>query len=159
FTARSMQNTAFTPGTDGKTIFGMGLFNQEGRNIGKRDKMWCVPALQGNFYLGIPFGSYHPQIAADKAQFGSVTLFIAGDTRPLVTLPDVEKAIRDVFAMTREPLRIDQRYHFIPDARLLVTIPATADKLIVQKLDVDAALDKAGIDYLFANSAPFPYAV
>src|SRR5262249_57896922 len=48
----------------------------------------------------------------------------------------------------------DRRVHFIPDAKLLVTIPDTKDKLVLHRFDLDAALDKAGIDYLFVTSRP-----
>jgi hypothetical protein len=61
FTSRSMLDGRFTPGADGVNIFGLGLFNHQGQNTAKRATIWCVPALQRNFYLAVPYGTYHPQ--------------------------------------------------------------------------------------------------
>lgn len=58
----------------------------------------------------------------------------------------------------RRPVLARQRYHFIPDAQLLVTIPTNADRLVLRKLNVDEALEKSGIDFLFVASAPVPQA-
>ena len=40
----------------------------------------------------------------------------------------------------------------IPEAKLLITVPVTNDKLALHKLDVDKALEKASTDYLFVQS-------
>ena len=149
------------PGPDGKTFFGMGLYTSEGKRLtaSPANSMACIPALQGQFYLAIPAGMFHPGMPNEK-KTTNVELRIAGDSRPLLTLTDVEAAMRDIFrGGGQEPLSIEQRYHFIPDAQLLVTIPTTADRLVLRKLNLDDALEKSGIDYLFVASTPFPYAV
>src|SRR5262249_36160731 len=48
----------------------------------------------------------------------------------------------------------DKRVHLIPDAKLLVTIPSTDDKLIVRRFDLDAFLAKSPVNYLFVSSQP-----
>ena len=52
------------------------------------------------------------------------------------------------------PLSIDKRVHFFPTANLLVNIPTMRDQLVLHRLDVNAALEKAGIDYLYVTSLP-----
>jgi hypothetical protein len=148
------------PGPDGKTIFGMGLFSPELKRLGSSppNNTFCVPALTGPFYLAIPAGTFHPGIPAER-KTGGIELRLVGDNRPLLTLPEIENAMRDAFNLNRAALSIDQRYHFIPAAKLLITIPSTPDRLVLHKLDVDDALEKSGIDYLYVASTPPPFAV
>ncbi len=47
-----------------------------------------------------------------------------------------------------------KRVHFIPDAKVLVTIPQSDDRLVVRRLDPDKALEKSDLDYLFVVSRP-----
>jgi hypothetical protein len=37
---------------------------------------------------------------------------------------------------------------------VLVTIPGTNDRLVLQRFDLEEALDKLGVDYLFVTSTP-----
>lgn len=149
------------PGPDGKTVFGMGLYDAELKRLGGTPadtRMWCVPALSGPFYLAIPTVPV-PSGVPGVRSVGGVEVRIVGDSRPILTLPDVENAMGDGAEPNRGPLTIDQRYHFIPDAQLLITIPSTADRLVLHKLNLDDALERAGIDYLFVVSTPPPLAV
>src|SRR5205807_4602699 len=41
-----------------------------------------------------------------------------------------------------------------PAAHLFVTIPATIDRLILQRFDLEDALEKSGVDYLVVTSQP-----
>ena len=54
----------------------------------------------------------------------------------------------------RETMTIDKRLHFFPTANLLVNVSAARDQLILHRLDLTAALEKAGIDYLYVTSLP-----
>lgn len=154
---------AVIPGPDGKHVFGDNLYTNEGRALSKQQNggrvgQVLVPAYQGQYYLRVPHGAFHPQIPGDK-RFEAVSVHIVGDTRPLITLKDVNGSFRDIFSGNRETLAVEMRYHLIPDAQLLVTIPTEADRFEVHRFDLEAALDKSGLDYLFVNSSAFPYAV
>lgn len=48
----------------------------------------------------------------------------------------------------------EKRLHFVPSAQLLVTIPATNDRLVLRKLDVEKALKEAKTQYLYVSSLP-----
>jgi serine protease Do len=52
------------------------------------------------------------------------------------------------------PFTYDKRIHFVPSANMLVTIPATNDQVVLHKLDVDEALKKNAVEYLFVSSVP-----
>lgn len=53
----------------------------------------------------------------------------------------------------------DRRIHLLPSAGVLLTIPATNDQIVVRKLDVEAALKKSALDYLFVASVQVRRAV
>jgi ribosomal protein S27E len=152
-----------TPGPDGKHIFGMGaIHNSDGKKIAGPENdphgVVFVPAYSNPFYLKIPHGNFHPQIQQDK-RFDPVSIHCLGDNRPLVTLKEINGVFRAIFGGPADKLPIDQQYHFIPDAELIVTIPGPGDKLELHRFNVTDALEKSGIDYLFVSSTPTAYAV
>jgi hypothetical protein len=51
-------------------------------------------------------------------------------------------------------LTIDKRFHLVPAAQLLVTIPASNDRLVLRRLDLDSALNRAGGEYLLTAALP-----
>jgi hypothetical protein len=48
----------------------------------------------------------------------------------------------------------EKRFHLVPAAHLLVTIPPTNDRLVLRRLDLEAALDQLGGDYLIVAPPP-----
>jgi S1-C subfamily serine protease len=138
------------PGPDGGTIYtARGLFTQEAKPIGPADRRrepYCLPAAQGNFYLAI-------NLDRPPGQKPTVAVRLAGDERPLFTLPDVDLP-NDINGWDREPFPGDRRVYFIPDAKVLITIPTMTDKLVLHRVDVEQTLQKSGIDYLFVTSRP-----
>ncbi len=56
-------------------------------------------------------------------------------------------------------LVLNQRYHVIPSARLLVTIPTDNNRLVLRRLDIRAELDRLGIDEIVVTSAPVVTAI
>jgi WD40 repeat protein len=57
-----------------------------------------------------------------------------------MTLPQIELPT-DLGAGGPEPLSADKRVHFIPSAKVIVTIPATNDRLVLHRFDVDKVKD------------------
>jgi hypothetical protein len=151
------------PGPHGDILYtGGGLFTNEAKPLhgDKPDGRNYVPAQQGIYYLELP--PYRaprdlPRASADASVFQrGVTLYARGDTRPLVSLPEVEVPLGDVRREMTSDFTLDKRIHFLPEARLLITLPASDDQVVVQRLDVDEALDKADVDYLLVTSTAPP---
>ena len=69
------------------------------------------------------------------------------------TFEELRDTSRPLYS-SRESLTLDKRINYFPTADLLVTIPATRDQLVLRKLDVVAAMEKSGIDYLYVASLP-----
>jgi hypothetical protein len=145
------------PGPDGQTLFtGAGLYTAQTKKIGEKTG-FTLPALHGSYYLALdnPF-NVHPNQAKERLP---VAVHMLGDARPLITLPSLEGLDRPDIFNRNASLPLDKRLFLVPDARLLVTIPLTADKLYLHRFDLDQALEKAGIDYLFVTSRPLTTAV
>jgi S1-C subfamily serine protease len=47
---------------------------------------------------------------------------------------------------------VEKRFHWIPSARLLITVPTTNDRLVLRRLDFAAALERAKSPVLFVTS-------
>src|SRR5205823_2304031 len=73
--------------------------------------------------------------------------------RPIATLKDVQLPACNE-AWTSSDFTQDKRVLFAPEAKTIAVLPLSSDRLVVHRFDVDEALDKAGIDYLFVVSRP-----
>jgi hypothetical protein len=115
-----------------------------------------VPARQGDLFLQLQPGGNPFGIPGDNQPMkGSVAVMLPGQDRPLVTLRDIEGVAHENLAYGGNPanrMHHDKRIHLIPDAKLLVTIPNTNDRLILRRFDLDELLAKADVDYLFVVS-------
>jgi hypothetical protein len=78
---------------------------------------------------------------------GAVTASVhaMGDDTPLLTVHGLDEMALHVkmSAWFYDDLTIDNRFHFVPAAQLLITIPPSNDRLVVRHLDVEEALDRA----------------
>lgn len=142
------------PGPDGKTIFtARGLYTTELKSIGQsgreQTQSFTLPASHGNYYLTLRF---------DQNQKPSAAVHLIGDSRPLITLTNVELPEGLNQWGQGDGLSADKRIHFLPEAKLIVTLPASNDKLVLHRFDVEQALEKSGIDYLYVASQPPPTA-
>ncbi len=125
------------PGPEGQVIYtDDGRYTPQLQPLG-REGIYCWPAHHGPYYLSLP---------GDKQE--RLDVYLAGVGRPLVSLDDVG-AVR-----TAGSLPIDKRFHLIPDARLLVSIPASKDRLVLRRLDLEQALAKLRFPFVVITSRP-----
>jgi hypothetical protein len=113
-----------------------------------------VPAANGNYYMRMDYKEW------DKLG-GSIAFFLEGSERPVAQLAGVEGVSNEQIAYggNRDTLTPDRRVFFFPDAKLVVTIPGSNDKLILYHFDVEKELEKSGVDYLLVTSRPVTEAV
>jgi hypothetical protein len=141
------------PGPDGKVIYtAKGRYNNHIKPLGVRssDGPYCLPAVQGDYSLTV---KANPPRGRDKSVSGTLTVHVAGDERLLITLPEMDlPASLHGQAPNSQTLPADKRIYFIPAAELIVIIPDSSDRLVLQHFDVMQALEKSGIDYLFVVS-------
>ena len=147
------------PSADGRTLFTReGQFTAEAKEVCKSGNVvghavWSVPALQGAYALSFV------QAADRPGPILSVGVCLAGATRPLVTMPGSKEYDDLVNWQTGQSQPFDRHIFLIPDAELLVVLPASNDKLILRRFNLDDLLAKSGVDYLFVASRPVTQAV
>ncbi len=150
---------ACRPSPDGRVVFGpeardgpRGLFTPLLKHLSGPDFVehrLFIPAAHGPFYLGVQVDTLSclPEV------------FLIGDERPLLTLPRMGVGWGEHAAEVRDPIiPFDLRFHLIPEAKLLVTVPTTNDQLVLRRLDVDQALAQSDRNYLYVASLPPPEA-
>lgn len=133
-----------TPSPDGRIIYtGHGTFTPEWKKLSKHDT-WCIPAVASTEY-------YCTVTTGRKEGTHRLAIHFGGDERPLATLDDLDLP-KVITQWDREPFTADKRIFFIPDADVIVTIPETADRVVVNKFDLDEALKTTELDYLVVTS-------
>ena len=144
------------PSPDGRTLYCTGqMFTAEAKPLGAngaafRHGVWYVPALHGPYYLSL---NQAPQAGAGPS-LPSLEVHMAGDSRPLATLLKLDALDGLVDAARATPPALDRHVFLIPDAKLLVILPMSQDRLVLQHFDLEQMLAQAGMDYLFVISRP-----
>jgi hypothetical protein len=129
---------------------GQGLPNSRG-NIATT----YMPAHHGPFFLRVHAGfnvGAEPEPGEPKV---GVSVFLLGSRKPIAQLADVG-VVPWAQAADLAPLGYPESIHLLPDAKLLIVIPWQRDRLLLHPLDLDEALEKSGLLYLFLTSAAPP---
>jgi hypothetical protein len=160
------------PGPDGRTLFTgtRGRLDLDGNPIGLAGQIpnglpdVTIPSSDPAYCLrigGLPdiltygFANPKPRSSADV-----VTASIhAADGSRLLTVHGLDEMAPDVKAEVagewmRKGFTIDKRFYLVPAAHLLITIPPENDRLILRRLDLEEALDRAGGNDLIVVSTP-----
>src|SRR5262249_45753647 len=127
------------PGPDGRLVYTFrGLFTQEARPVGRggRDRPCCLPAQQGDYSLGFRLAN---PFNYNEGRGNRASVHMVGDEQPIVVMPPDLMLGIDLWARTGIPA--DQRVHFIPGARVFVTIPGSNDRLVLHRFDVEEVLE------------------
>jgi WD40 repeat protein len=145
------------PAADNTLVAGGGLYTPECKQLGsdKAEPRYRlrVPAQTGRFYVTCPGGGGAQFNTGELDTSKPVTVYLIGDARPIATLKDVELPASNE-AWTRSDFTQDRRVLFVPEAKLIAILPMSNDRLVLHRLDLDEALEKAGVDYLFVTSRP-----
>jgi S1-C subfamily serine protease len=139
------------PGPDGQIIYApTGLLTNDIKNIGSQTgrSVLRVPAANGNFYLEVD-------------EKGKISVCLSNDSRILVTLSKVGDVGLKTLSLglawsesNHKNFLLDKHIYLVPDARLILGIPSSNDRLILQPFDPMQALKDAKFDYLFVSSSP-----
>jgi hypothetical protein len=162
------------PGADGVTVF-TGLFGRLDAfgnpisgppdpsrsphpwTLNRPWELLAVPSASPAYFLVLgaaPFSKQH-----ESKGTVSASIHAAGDGARLLTMPALQEMTGFPAAKWySERLTVDKRIHFIPDAKLLITIPPTNDRLVLRRIDIDAAIDRAA-DPILILSPPLINAI
>ena len=154
------------PGCDGQTVFtgSGGRLDTEGKPQGQVEALaapaeMTVPTSDPLYYLSVGgLAAALPEARHPSPPPGGVTLAVhaTGDGTKLLSVTGLSEMAgldrHDLFG--ESDFTIDKRFHLVPTAHLLITIPASNDRLVLRRLDLDAALNRSGGDYLIAAALP-----
>jgi hypothetical protein len=152
------------PNGDGSLIYtGHGIYTPDLKGAGADSRVNALPARHGAFAIRLqPAGeSSAPKVKGKAAPGSTVTFHLARDDRPLAKLDNVEGVHHEgvAYGSSQDRINHDKRVHWVPDAKLLVTVPDTNDRLCLYRIDLEQAMAKSDIDYLYVASNPPPVAV
>jgi predicted Zn finger-like uncharacterized protein len=160
--SRDAQGSMFLPSPDGRFIYSeSGIFTSELQLIHPDREISQIvnpflPAHQGPYFARIE--EEQNNIPGNRSpETGKLSIFLPGSKVPFVALSRIEGWIGQPIAYGGAPDKVmhQKRIHIIPDAKLLVTIPKSNDRLILRTVDLDKALEASAGDYLFvASRAP-----
>ena len=118
----------------------------------------CIPSCHPKYYITAPqvtSGRSRPRPAKENKPQEHGSVFVVESRLPLVSLPKLEEMSGiGTRQRVKDDFTLEKRYHFIPQANLLITIPPTDDRLVIRRFNLKDELKKAGIDYLFVDSTP-----
>lgn len=138
------------PGPDGRHVYtAKGVVGRTLQYASEDDKKYgyCLPATSGDYFFSLTSAG-----GGNKAG-GSITVYHRGMKGPLNRLPEADHGL-SFDGWDREAWGPWRRIFFIPEANVFAVLPASNDRVVLHKFDVDAALTKSGLDYLFVVSQP-----
>ncbi len=147
------------PGPDGWTVFtgsgarldSSGRIREGFQGREHSPRVLAVPSPEPGYYLTVD-GHFSDPLLSDQ----SVTATIRDDLEgtPLVIVRDLtelaETARRE--GVLKDDFSFEKRVHFVPTAKLLVTIPASGDRLVLRRVDLDQLLARNAEDWLVVTS-------
>ncbi len=116
-----------------------------------RRRAWCLPGTDSLFYLVI-IAKLHKERGVET-WFLRGGLYILGDTRPLADIPNLH------ISYSGQMRDMHKRIYLIPQAKVVLFLPESNDRLVLQKLDPVAALQRAGRSFLYINTSPIETAM
>jgi hypothetical protein len=131
------------PSADARHLLGFGKITSDRGNLmaksaaGKDTGVWYVPAVQGNHFLRLI--ETREGAGAGAKQVCSISIHKsylnpAGEkSKPVGVLPEADGIVQFFFGNT---LPLDQHLFLIPDAKLLVVLPTTKDKLVLRQVEI-----------------------
>lgn len=135
------------PGPDGRAVFtAKGVWtNQLKASPDSPSEGYCLPAVEGNFYLTLT--------SAAKGKGGRLAVSLLGNELPLVKDAGIDHGIH-FDGWDRNFFGPWKRVFLLPKANLVVVFPESNDRLELHRFDVDKALEKSGRDYLLVTTRP-----
>jgi hypothetical protein len=132
------------PGANGKVLFtSQGLFttigfpNQNTAYPGSEPNGRYVPAHHGDYYLYLGAGATFQNRNPPRA----FAIHKLGVEKPLLQLADIEVPTTEDTA-NKTDFTLDKRFHLIPQAKVLIVLPPSNDRLVLHRVDLEEALSK-----------------
>jgi hypothetical protein len=136
------------PGPNSQVLFtGLGIYSSFS-SMPNQQVPYPGSDRQGQ-YLPAVYGDYYMQLGRSPKQnifkpVPALTFYKRGLALPLLNRPDIEIPLADAPNGMKHDFTFDKRVLFIPQAKLLIIIPTSNDRLVLHRIDLEQALAKAG---------------
>jgi len=146
------------PSWDGTYLFGFQNIYDSNLHLVGGDRFrgaLMLPALHPAYFIAIPMQDRF-QVRNHNASFGPVVYTVADRTKllDLDPLTELQPESRSIGMAYGEEMSMHERVFFVPQHGRLVTLAYSRDRLVSRAFDIIAAMNRAGIDYLFVDSVP-----
>ena len=146
------------PDANGRVLFaGDGaVYNGELRRVKGTPKpsQVLIPSMQSGYYLSIATETWNDRMTLS----GRPTVYAVGSDQALGQGPALGNLGNARQMHSEISFVADKRIWFMPQAKLIVTIPTTDDRLVIHRFDPFELLEKSGIEYFYVASVPPPVA-
>ena len=112
-----------------------------------------------SYYLlvaGLPSVAYDPHHVSSKPGAVTAAVHAAGDGSRLLTVHGLHEMTATVKTEDWYPgdVTTEKRFHFVPAAKLLITIPPSNDCLVLRRVDIESSGGGPAGDHLIVFSPP-----
>jgi hypothetical protein len=138
------------PSPDGRWVYtSKGVVTREMKYAHADDAKYgyCLPATSGDYFFALTS-------ADDKGVGGTFTVHHRGMKGPIGRLDKADHGLRFEHWGREGTGGPWKRAFFIPEAKVIAVLPVSNDRVVLHKFDLDDALEKSGLDYLFVTSQP-----
>jgi hypothetical protein len=134
------------PGSNSQAVFtGLGMFsaislmpNQQVLMSGSNPQAQYLPAVYGDYYLQLGRSPKQNEFNPEP----DLNIYKRGLAAPLLKRPDIEIPQPDSPIGLNHDFTFDKRVLLIPQAKLLIIIPTSNDRLVLHRLKLDPTLPK-----------------
>jgi hypothetical protein len=109
-----------------------------------------LPAAHGPFFMHASIWDHGSGTA--KVSAGTIRVFLQGSKVPFATFTN--SPVRQTAFDSMREFGLENAFHLIPQAKLLVVVPEERDQLHLYPADLDKLLAADGRDYLYVNAVP-----
>lgn len=146
------------PGADGRTIFtGAGhRRNADGKpldpvNPGSPSTECFIPSTDPNCFLAVSGAQF---VGGPLTRQVTAAVRLTSSGAVVATARGLDEMIGAARSLGSDgdPVTIDKRFHFIPSANLLITVPASNDRLVLRRLSLDEGIARSSSPILAVTS-------
>ena len=128
------------------------VINGNANILGSAGIPLTFPSNDPALYLGVVFPPGPLRNETARRTHTAASIHQSNDGRRLLVVTGLDEMDDVDLKSVHDQMTVDRRFRYLPAAQLLVTIPPSDDRLVLRRLDLDAATGLLGVPYLFASS-------
>ena len=142
------------PGPDGETVYtAKGFVSRTLHRGDAADALpgYCLPGAEGDYFVSLT--SAGNRAVDGKPIVGGFAIRRRGIKAPVIRMENADHGL-SFDGWDRDDFGPWKRVFLVPAAKVIAFLPPSNDRVVLFKIDPDAALEQSGRDYLFVTSRP-----